>query len=377
MDTKFERDNPTGREGEGTIARDNERGIPQVGRKRKGNKWLLLLGLSAAVVLMIAVGVRSVLERVKNRAIAQRKEAVAERGLPSLTRDAFNSRNAPLPPPPPPAETADKPATPDKRAGQDLAERRKRAPLLSGGGSSSSMGSGGVTTGVTVGATAGPGYGSPLGSALSATRAAEVSARQLTDPNLTITQGSFLDCNLITAINSTQPGMTSCVLARNIYSTNGRVLLLERGSRLVGQYQSAQLRQGMDRIFVLWTRAETPNGIVVNLDSPSTDALGRSGLDGKINNHFWARFGSALLVSVVNDASQAAVANQRKNGSGSTISFNSTAGSANDAAAIIVQNTVNIPPTLDKAQGSHIGIFVARDLYFGSVYSLAPQEGSQ
>jgi type IV secretion system protein VirB10 len=216
-----------------------------------------------------------------------------------------------------------------------------------------------------------------LGSALSATRAAEVSARQLTDPNLTITQGSFLDCNLITAINSTQPGMTSCVLARNIYSTNGRVLLLERGSRLVGQYQSAQLRQGMDRIFVLWTRAETPNGVVVNLDSPSTDALGRSGVDGKINNHFWARFGSALLVSVVNDASQAALANQRRNNDGGTFNFNNTAGSANDAAAIIVQNTVNIPPTLDKAQGSHIGVFVARDLYFGSVYSLAPQEGSQ
>jgi type IV secretion system protein VirB10 len=376
VDTKFERNDMAEREGDDVFASDSGRGIPQVGRKRKGNKWTLLLALSVAIVLMIAVSVRSVLDRVRNRGAAQRKEAVAERGLPSLTRDAFNSRNAPPPPPRPPATAEDKPAPPDKRAGQDLAERRKRAPLLSGGGSSSGMGSG-ATVGVTAGTTAGPGYGSPLGSALSATRAAEVSARQLTDPNLTITQGSFLDCNLITAINSTQPGMTSCVLARNIYSTNGRVLLLERGSRLVGQYQSGQLRQGMDRIFVLWTRAETPNGVVVNLDSPSTDALGRSGVDGKIDNHFWARFGSALLVSVVSDASRAAAASQQKDNSGSTINFTNTAGSANDAAAIIVQNSVNIPPTLDKAQGSHIGIFVARDLYFGSVYSLAPQEGSQ
>jgi type IV secretion system protein VirB10 len=346
------------------------RGIPQVGRKRKANKWVVSLVLAVAIVVTLALAARSVLDGIRHRSV-ERKTPVAERGLPDLTRDAFNSRNAP----PPPPGTAPKPGNaptqqaPVDRAAQDLAERRKRAPLLAAGGSGGGRPANGLPIpGAMV--QAGSGTGSSLGNALSATRAAEVSARQLTDPNLTVTQGSFLDCNLITAINSAQPGMTSCVLSRNIYSTNGRVLLLERGSRIVGQYQAAQLRPGMARIFVLWTRAETPNGVVVNLDSPGTDSLGRSGLDGKINNHFWERFGSALLVSLVDDVASAAANSQQSDRSGSTINFNSTTGSANDAAAIIVQNTVNIPPTLDKAQGSHIGIFVARDLYFGSVYSL-------
>jgi type IV secretion system protein VirB10 len=179
----------------------------------------------------------------------------------------------------------------------------------------------------------------------------------------------FLDCILQTALSSEVPGMTSCVLARNVYSTNGKVLLLERGSRLVGQYQAAQLRHGQSRIFVLWTRAETPDGVIVNLDSPNTDALGRSGLDGKVDNHFWARFGSALLVSVIDDLASSAVQNSSGLNNNS-LTFTNTANSANDAAAIIVENTVNIPPTLTKAQGAHINIFVARDLYFGDVYGL-------
>ena len=351
----------------------DERGIPQVGRKRKANKWVVSLVLAVAIVVVLALAVRSALDGIRHRNV-ERKAPVAERGLPDLTRDAFSSRNAPPPPPgatPTPAASPTQQAPMD-RATQDLAERRKRAPVLAAGGGRAAFQ--GDLPGLATAAPSGPGTGSSLGSALSATRAAEVSARQLTDPNLTVTQGSFLDCNLITAINSSQPGMTSCVLSRNIYSTNGRVLLLERGSRIVGQYQAAQLRPGMKRIFVLWTRAETPNGVVVNLDSPGTDSLGRSGLDGKIDNHFWERFGSALLVSLVDDLASAAANTQQGDRSGSTINFNSTSGSANDAAAIIVQNTVNIPPTLDKAQGSHIGIFVARDLYFGSVYSLAPRD---
>ncbi|HEX7814793.1 type IV secretion system protein VirB10 [Dyella sp.] len=359
---------------------DNElaaRGIPQVGRKRKGNKYMLLFAVGCCVVFAIAMGSRAMLDKLRHRGEAKAKEATMERGLPDLTRSAFDAKNAPPPPPDKPGAPA--PATStgltaQQKAAMDLAERRKRAPLLSmggaKGGATQSNGNGALTA--TAGG-GGVGGGSSLSRALSATRTVEVSASQLTDPDLTLTQGSFLDCTLVTAINSQMPGMTSCTLSRNIYSTNGRVLLLERGTRIVGQYQSAQLRQGMDRIFVLWTRAETPNGVVINLDSPNADSLGRSGLEGKINHHFWQRFGAALLVSVVDDAAQYAVNSRSRNGStNNNFNFNSTGSAANDAASIIVESTVNIPPTLDRAQGGSVGIFVARDLYFGSVYSLSP-----
>jgi type IV secretion system protein VirB10 len=363
-----------------------ERGIPQVGRPRKGNRWFILVLIALGTVLVIALAARAMLGALASRNHTSHVATLTSTP-PDLTRNAFDRKNAP---PPPPSSNAAAPTfagqtpapaiTPAQKAAADLAERRKRAPLLAIGATGLANQKGGkqaaamALPGLPIAAQGNRGQqGQPqqstLSNALSATRTAQVSASLLPDPNMTLTQGMFLDCILQTALSSEVPGMTSCVLARNIYSTNGKVLLLERGSRLVGRYQAAQLRQGQSRIFVLWTRAETPDGVIINLDSPDTDALGRSGLDGTVDNHFWARFGSALLVSVVDDLASNAV----QNGSGSnnnSLTFTNTTNSANDAAAIIVENTVNIPPTLTKAQGSHINIFVARDLYFGNVYGL-------
>ncbi|NUB04418.1 hypothetical protein GBZ48_35065, partial [Azospirillum melinis] len=42
-------------------------------------------------------------------------------------------------------------------------------------------------------------------------------------------------------------------------------------------------------------RAEPRRGWATALDSPATDPLGRSGLDGEVDRHFWQRFGGALL----------------------------------------------------------------------------------
>ncbi|CAD7741404.1 hypothetical protein LMG31884_47660 (plasmid) [Xanthomonas hydrangeae] len=210
---------------------------------------------------------------------------------------------------------------------------------------------------------------SSLESSLESVNTSMSLATRLNDPSMTVTQGSLLPCSLDTALNSQLPGMVMCKLSLPIYGTDSRVVLLDRGTILTGQYQGAQLKQGMNRIFVLWTRAETPKGVIVSLDSPSSDGLGRSGIGGKVNNHFWARFGSGLLLSVVDDGLTYAT-QRRSQGDAQTLQFGSTSDTAKDAAAIAVENSVGIPPTQSTAQGSVVNVFVARDLYFGGVYGL-------
>ncbi|MFR1026550.1 MAG: TrbI/VirB10 family protein [Parasutterella sp.] len=76
-------------------------------------------------------------------------------------------------------------------------------------------------------------------------------------------------------------------MPRDVYSANGRVLLIERGSKAIGEYKGA-VENGLNRIFVLWTQIQTPKGVRVNIDSPATDALGGSGMAGEIDFHWWA-----------------------------------------------------------------------------------------
>jgi type IV secretion system protein VirB10 len=180
-----------------------------------------------------------------------------------------------------------------------------------------------------------------------------------------LAKGAFIDCTLETAIDSTLPGMTTCITAADTFGADGKVVLLERGTKLVGETRG-QVQQGQARVFVVWTQARTPAGVVVPLDSPGTDELGRSGLPGEVERHFWQRFGAAMLISLVDGAVQAGV--QSMNRSGGTVVY--APSTSTDVLTEVLKSTIEIPPTIVKRNGDRIQVLVARDVDFRSVYEL-------
>ena len=206
-----------------------------------------------------------------------------------------------------------------------------------------------------------------LESKLSGSNATMAVAAMLPNRNYLIAQGTSLDCSLETALDSSLSGLTTCILSRDVYSDNGRVLLLDRGSKLTGEYTGG-LKNGQKRLFVLWTRAKTPNGVVIALNSPSADGLGRSGMSGWVDTHFMARFGTAIFLSIIKDSIQTYQASQ-VDAQGSVIIGN-TAESGEKVVEKVLDATANIPPTLVKNQGETIKVMVARDLDFSTVYDL-------
>ncbi len=211
---------------------------------------------------------------------------------------------------------------------------------------------------------------SALGDALVPTVTTPVEAAVVPTRRWLLPKGSFLDCTLETAIDSTLPGMTTCVLAVDVFGADGRVVLLERGTRLVGETRG-DVRAGQARVSVLWSEARTPTGVVVGLASPGTDALGRAGVAGTVDNHFTARFGSAVLLSVIDGAISSLVAHQQ--GSAGVI-YN--AQGSRDVATDALRNTIGIPPTINVPPGARIQVLVARDVDFRSVYRLISHAGS-
>lgn len=219
---------------------------------------------------------------------------------------------------------------------------------------------------------AGQSGGGGMAAMLNSTQTPARSAGMLGNRNFVLAKGSFIDCALQTRLDSTVPGMTACVVTRDIFSDNGAVKLIEKGSTITGEYQS-NLKQGMARIFVLWSRIKTTKGVVVNLDSPATDALGGAGLSGHVDTHFWQRFGGAILLSLVDDLGSAVAASVGGQGRNQQFNFNGTGAAASDVAAETLKHTINIPPTLTKEQGERVGVYVARDLDFSGVYDVAAQ----
>lgn len=183
-------------------------------------------------------------------------------------------------------------------------------------------------------------------------------------------KGAFIDCTLETAIDSTYEGMVTCIGASDVYGADGKVVLLERGTKYVGE-QRGTPRQGQGRVFIVWNEARTPTGVVVQLASPGTDELGRSGVPGFVDTRFWDRFGAAVLISVIDGTMQTIAAHQQSGtsvGSGGGVVL--APQGSRDIITEVLRSTVSIPPTVIKNQGERIQILVARDVDFRSVYAL-------
>jgi len=191
--------------------------------------------------------------------------------------------------------------------------------------------------------------------------------------SLVLPQGTSLTCALTTRVVSAQAGFIGCQVLRNVYSSDGRVLLIERGSHLDGEYRVTQVRPGSTRIPALWTRLRTPGGVTIDLDSPATGPLGESGADAYVDNRWLERVGAAMLVSILDDSIKIVLNNETAPQQGSNaLVFQGTSQTASQMAEKVLDATINLPPLMYANQGSLVGVYVARDIDFSSVYELQP-----
>ena len=225
--------------------------------------------------------------------------------------------------------------------------------------------SGSVLAPVATGA--GPEEGAPdragFDGQLQATRTRGASAALLPSMTMMLARGRLFECTLDTAIASGVAGQVRCTVPLDVYGEDGRVVLLDRGSEIVGEYRS-DLRRAQKRMGILWTRAKTPFGVLIDLDSPASDSLGRAGVAGHVDTHFWERFGAALMLSVLDDALAAVLRDSR----GTQNYYGNTERAGRRLAEIALQDSINIPPTLVKNQGETVQVFLARDLDFRTIY---------
>ena len=376
---------------------DNSREIPAVGRKPKdgqGSK-AIVFGILGVVVITIVYFIITSSEKEESEPLTVKEEidfapaSSAKIEIPKLPPKPTKTFEQTATPRPVVAKVTPKMSAEDKqrlKREADLRERRKRAPIvvfdqiragataLPNASSSSreailaNLERHVSNTGTDSGLARNSGGQSSLGGRLNGTATASAQA-SLIEPEsqpFLLAQGTIIGCVLETAIQSDLPGMTRCILSEDVYSFDGSIRLVEKGSRIIGEYQSGA-RQGQTRIFVLWTRIITPHGVDIELNSPGTGPLGRSGLSGWVDTKFLERFGSSLMFSLVG----AAGARVAAEGSDDDQQIrDDVSENFNRSAEIALENSINVSPTINVNQGSHIKVFVARDIDFQDAYWL-------
>lgn len=218
-----------------------------------------------------------------------------------------------------------------------------------------------------------------------------------------VPQGTMIRGVLETAVETDLPGMVRAVTTDDIWSFDGRRILIPAGSRIVGEY-NAGLMQGQKRAFIVWTRLLRTDGVSLNLASPGTDELGVSGSGGKVDNHYLQRFGSAIMLTALSAGAQLAadprpeLRRRRRSGPITTITTDPATGKTTQttidpdekddaigadlggkgAAALAqglsnvaqeaLKSSIAIQPTIRIRQGTAVAIFVRRDLDFSDLY---------
>jgi type IV secretion system protein VirB10 len=207
-----------------------------------------------------------------------------------------------------------------------------------------------------------------------------------------IPQGTMIRGTLETAINSDLAGMVKGIVREDVYSFDGRRILIPAGSSLIGDYKSG-VERGQERILIVWTRMIRGDGVSVQLGSYGTDRLGRSGMTGVVDRKYWERFGPPALMTLIGGATQYIAQLGQKpdrnitiiNDSGSVTRIPQDNGdTSQDRARQIAAETIasgiqqlgteafqdsrNIRPTIHIPQGSDINVFVTRDLDFADLY---------
>ena len=260
----------------------------------------------------------------------------------------------------------------EAEAARKLAEQRRRSPILvfdqktaaaSLSGTIPALPGPVLAAGQKVPVTPSEAFAARVGDE----RVATASAQFVQNPATLLVQGTLIRAVLETAIQSDLAGLTRAEVAHDVYSFDGSRLLIPKGSRLVGKYQSSLLR-GQTRVFVIWTRLIRPDGASILIGSPGTDLLGRAGLAGEVDKHFFEIFGSSILLSLIDGGIQVAAASASDTTTSTTI--NQGGNDLSRAAEIALRNSINIPPTIHVDQGTSIQVFVAKDLDFVNVERL-------
>ncbi len=163
------------------------------------------------------------------------------------------------------------------------------------------------------------------------------------------------------SVHSQVPGRVIAVVDRDILSPNNRTILLPAYTRIICSYGSLN-KVGQSRLPISCKRAIRPDGVSIMLtEAKAADQMGRSGLVGEVDQHLWQKYGAAFTMAAISSLSQMAGNSSHREGinhAGDALSQ-----SLGQVTARILDQYLDMAPTITIAAGSRIQIIPEQDIY--------------
>lgn len=352
-------------------------------------KVLLVLGIVGAVLLFLIYSIFGGSDDEENKGPSKEVTVAPAVSAPPPLPQVIEQPTTPLPTFVPP-DVPDPVALQNLRPEDDSAEKERQQARLrsnmviaSGGGG---LGGGllGDDSNSSEPATDDPNLAFGAAVSKANTKAPKVSATHIGDLHRTIAQGRIIQAVTESAINTELPAPIRAIVSRDVFAEAGTTPLIPKGSRLIGQYNTA-VQGGQSRVYLKWSRVIRPDGVDIMIDSPLVDRIGQAGIGGQVDSKFQQIFSRAVLASVITIG--VALGSDEVTGGGQTSTTNSAIGGttqSGDGATTATVNSLNrlggttdnflqrylnLRPSILVDQGTPVNVFVNKDLIFPAEYS--------
>ncbi|MDT8070581.1 MAG: TrbI/VirB10 family protein [Terriglobia bacterium] len=196
-------------------------------------------------------------------------------------------------------------------------------------------------------------------------RAPEVNLDSALGQPYVIYEGTTVDTVLMNRLDGDAVGPVKVLVSNPLYSHDHQHVLIPDGTIVLGEAKkigAAGFGQ-QRRLAVVFHRMIMPDGYSVDLDQfHGLDQIGEEGLKDKVNNHYLQIFGTSIALGVIAGAAEITQGGGAFTGSGSQEFTNGAAGSVSESATTVLDQFLQIPPTITIREGHRVKVYFTEDM---------------
>jgi type IV secretion system protein VirB10 len=196
-------------------------------------------------------------------------------------------------------------------------------------------------------------------------RPAEVNINSATGQPYVVYEGTLIETALMNRLDGDASGPVKVLVTNPVYSHDHQHVLIPDGTVVLGEtHKIGTTGFGHQRrLAVVFHRMIMPDGYSVDLDQfLGLNQIGETGLKDKVNNHYFQIFGSSIALGIIAGAAEVSNNGGALTGNGTDAYKYGVASSLSQSATTILDQFINIPPTITIREGHRVKVYISQDL---------------